>query len=70
MIRLVRKNEAWRRHSPVEWSPELWALDTPVSRMALERLVAIGNAAYGHGTHWIEERDLGEASPLIGGTPH
>lgn len=63
MIRLRRNPSVaiLKLHFP--WSSNIWALDTAESRLSLEKLVSLGNASYGPGTHWIEESCTGLSIP-------
>lgn len=63
MIRLVRRTTQ-RDWKGFDWQAGVWALDTPASRRALAKLVTLGNATYGKGTHWIEEHDSETSCPL------
>ena len=36
----------------------LWRADTPTNRSSLQVVMHTGNATYGCGSHWIEEREV------------
>lgn len=59
MICLKRKPGAQISRFHWSWPGDIWALDTPTSREALTKLVDMGNATFGRGTHWIEEKTTG-----------
>jgi hypothetical protein len=55
LLRLVRK---WDLVPPKLFDvSDIWALDTPSSRAALENLVGAGNRQLGLNSHWIEVQD-------------
>lgn len=42
------------------WSGSEWVSDTPENREAYEILRRCGVQKFGRGTHWMEERNVGE----------
>jgi hypothetical protein len=63
MIRLRRSPEVAISKFHFAFGGNIWALDTPKSRLSLSKLVDLGNAAYGPGSHWIEETCTGASIP-------
>jgi hypothetical protein len=63
LLRIRRRSSSALPGFELHGVGDVWALDTPTGRAALERLVELANKAYGPDTHWIEEQGSDPGEP-------